>query len=161
MSGESVTIQETTNSVTVSQVSGPSVTTAVPGPQGPQGPQGPAGSGFNFRGTFSSGATYASGDVVTYLGSSYICILATSGSNLPTNATYWSLLAQKGEAASYVFTQGVPSTTWTIVHNLGVFPSVTVVDSGGSVQIGDVLYVSANEITLTFSAAFAGKAYLN
>lgn len=161
MSGESIVVQETINSVTVSQVSGPSVTTAAPGPQGPQGPQGPAGSGFNFRGTFSSGATYASGDVVTYLGSSYICILATSGSNLPTNATYWSTLAQKGEAASYVFTQGVPSTTWTIVHNLGIFPSVTVVDSGGSVQIGEVLYVSANEITLTFSAAFAGKAYLN
>lgn len=161
MSGESVTIQETTNSVTVSQVSGPSVTTAAPGPQGAQGAQGPAGSGFNFRGTFSGSSTYVAGDVVTYLGSSYICILATSGSNLPTNATYWSLLAQKGEAASYVFTQGVPSTTWTIVHNLGVFPSVTVVDSGGSVQIGDVLYVSANEITLTFSSAFAGKAYLN
>lgn len=161
MSGESVTVQETINTVTVSQVSGPSVTTASPGPQGIQGPQGPAGSGFNFAGAFSGAGTYAVGDVVTYLGSSYICILATSGTHVPTNATYWTLLAQKGEAASYVFTQGTPSTTWTIVHNLGVFPSVTVVDSAGSVQIGDVLYVSANEITLTFSAAFAGKAYLN
>jgi hypothetical protein len=161
MSGETVEVSQTVNSVTITQASGPTVTTASPGPQGPQGVQGPAGSGFNFVGAFSSGGTYATADIVTYLGSSYICILATSGSHIPTNSTYWSVLAQKGEAASYVFTQGSPSATWTIVHNLGVFPSVTVVDSGGSVQIGDVLYVSANEITLTFSAAFAGKAYLN
>lgn len=59
------------------------------------------------------------------------------------------------------FTQTTPSATWTIVHNLGRFPSVTVVDSAGSEIHGAVLYVDSNNVTISFSAATAGSAYLN
>jgi hypothetical protein len=67
---------------------------------------------------------------------------------------------------TYTHTQGSVSNTWVIVHNLGRFPSVTVVDSGGTVVTGNVVYDSNNQITLTFFAngslvAFSGKAYLN
>jgi hypothetical protein len=61
----------------------------------------------------------------------------------------------------YTHVQSVPSTTWTIVHNLGYYPSVTVVDSADSAVIGDVSYVSDNELTVSFSVAFGGKAYLS
>lgn len=66
-----------------------------------------------------------------------------------------------GSDISFVFSQDVAATVWVIVHNLGKHPSVTVVDSAGSVVEGDVQYTSLNSCTLTFSAMFAGKAYLN
>ena len=62
---------------------------------------------------------------------------------------------------TYTHTQASASATWTIVHNLNCKPSVTIVDSGGNLQIGDVLYDSDNQITLAFAAAFSGFAYLN
>lgn len=64
-------------------------------------------------------------------------------------------------ASTYIHTQSVPAAVWTITHNLGQYPSVTVVDSAGSAVEGDGVYVSANVITITFTAAFAGVAYLN
>jgi hypothetical protein len=62
---------------------------------------------------------------------------------------------------TFVFNQAVPSTTWAITHNLEKFPSITVIDSGNTVVIGQYTYINNNNVTLTFSAAFAGKAYLN
>jgi len=63
--------------------------------------------------------------------------------------------------ATFEFTQGVPSTTWNIIHNLGKFPSITVIDTGNTVVTGEYNYTSDKNVTLTFTAAFAGKAYLN
>lgn len=62
---------------------------------------------------------------------------------------------------AYVHTQSTPSATWTINHNLGRNPSVTVVDSSEKVVFGDITYVTDNQLTVSFSAAFGGKAYLN
>lgn len=62
---------------------------------------------------------------------------------------------------SYVFTQSTPSTSWTVTHNLNKYPSVTVVDSAGTVVIGQVVYNSINQCTLSFTAAFSGKAFFN
>ncbi len=66
-----------------------------------------------------------------------------------------------GADTTYTHNQGVPSPTWVITHNLGRFPSVSVVDSAGTVQIGDIIYDTANQVTVSFTASFAGKAYLN
>lgn len=60
-----------------------------------------------------------------------------------------------------IFNQVTSSSTWTITHNLERFPSVTIIDSAGGTVIGDVEYVSNNELTITFSAPFSGTAYLN
>lgn len=62
---------------------------------------------------------------------------------------------------TYTHSQASASSTWVITHNLGCRPAVTIVDSGGNVQIGEVLYNSDNQVTVTFSAAFSGYAYLN
>lgn len=61
----------------------------------------------------------------------------------------------------FVFTKSTPDSVWEITHNLDKYPSVTVVDSAGSVVIGDITYTSKSALTVTFSAAFSGKAYLN
>jgi hypothetical protein len=62
---------------------------------------------------------------------------------------------------TYTHTQSVPSGTWVIQHLLGRHPSVSVVDSAGSVVVGNVTYDSDIRVTVTFSASFSGKAYLN
>lgn len=62
---------------------------------------------------------------------------------------------------NYTHTQNSAATQWDVAHNLGKFPSVTVVDSGGSHVVGEILYLTINTLRLLFSAAFAGKAYLN
>ena len=62
---------------------------------------------------------------------------------------------------TFVFNQGVPATTWNIQHNLGKFPSITVIDTADTVVTGQYEYTDNNNVTLTFSAGFAGKAYLN
>ena len=64
-------------------------------------------------------------------------------------------------APTFIFDQGVPATTWDITHNLGKFPSITVIDTGDTVVTGEYTYTNNNNVVLTFSAAFAGKAYLN
>ena len=67
-------------------------------PKGIQGVQGIQGlKGNRWRGAYSGATAYVVDDVVSYLGSSYICILASTN-NLPTNVTYWSLFATTGTA---------------------------------------------------------------
>jgi hypothetical protein len=48
--------------------------------------------GFKFEGVYASGTAYQPGDVVSYGGLAYICILTSTG-NAPTNVTYWSKIA--------------------------------------------------------------------
>ena len=64
---------------------------------------------------------------------------------------------------TYVHNQTSTSNTWTITHNLGTYPSVTAIDSGGSNVVGEITYNSANQLTISFSgtSGFQGKAYLN
>jgi hypothetical protein len=63
---------------------------------------------------------------------------------------------------AYTHDQMVPSDTWVIVHNLGYMPGgVVVVDSAGTNVEGSVSHDSTSQITITFSAAFSGKAYLS
>ena len=65
------------------------------------------------------------------------------------------------QSPTFTFNQIVASTTWIINHNLGKFPSITVIDTAGTVVTGEYTYTDNNNVTLTFSAGFAGKAYLN
>jgi hypothetical protein len=67
---------------------------------------------------------------------------------------------------TYTHNQSTTSDTWVITHNLHRFPSVTVIDSGGTIVQGTVVYNSNKQLTITFfsnssALAFQGKAYLN
>ena len=70
-------------------------------------------------------------------------------------------LSSAAGGTTFEFNQGVSATTWNIQHNLGKFPSITVIDSGNTVVTGEYTYTDNNNVVLNFSAAFAGKAYLN
>lgn len=63
--------------------------------------------------------------------------------------------------SSYTHHQNSPASIWNVVHNLNRFPSITVVDSTERIVEGDEQYIDANNVTLNFSAPFAGLAYLN
>ena len=65
------------------------------------------------------------------------------------------------QSPTFIFSQVVPSTVWNVSHNLGKFPSISVVDTANTVVTGQYNYTDNNNVTLTFSAGFAGKAYLN
>ena len=59
-----------------------------------------------WRGAYDNATAYTPDDVVSSGGSSYICILASTG-NAVTNTTYWSLLAQGGtDVGTTLTTQG-------------------------------------------------------
>jgi len=64
---------------------------------------------FNWRGAYAGGTAYTVDDVVSSGGSSYVCILASTG-NTTSNATYWSVMASAGtdgtDLTSTLTTQG-------------------------------------------------------
>lgn len=59
--------------------------------QGGIGPQGPAGAALSYIGTYSSLATYQINQLVTYNGSTYICLQNNTTNQVPTNTAYWTL----------------------------------------------------------------------
>lgn len=64
-------------------------------------------------------------------------------------------------SASYVHSQGVAAATWVINHGLNIYPNYNVIDSTGANVEGDATYDDLNQMTITFSAAFTGTAYLS
>ena len=65
------------------------------------------------------------------------------------------------ERVSYEHNQGSASNSWTITHNLGFKPNVTVIDSAGNIVEGEIAYTNSNSLTVSFASAFSGKAYLS
>ena len=94
----------------------------------------------------SSGSSGSSGDILTSTG---------------TTVAWSNAAVTYNTVATYTWTQGGAASVWTIAHNLGKYPSVTVVDSGGTVVVGKVAYTNNNTLTVTFQASFSGVAYLN
>ena len=84
-----------------------------------------------------------------------------TGITLTQPASNEITIASLNDDANFVFTRGIPSATWNITHNLGKFPSVSVVDTADQLMYGDTEYFNENSLTITFSAPFSGKAYLN
>lgn len=62
---------------------------------------------------------------------------------------------------TYVHYQNVQSDAWEIQHNLDKYPSITVVDSANNIVVGDIRYVDTNNVVVTFTAPFSGKAFCN
>ena len=104
-------------------------------------------------------------DSYTANGAFYTLNLTNIGGNgILTNKLYYDFAVftlSSQHAPTFVFTQVAPATVWNIQHNLNNFPSITVIDNAATVVSGEYTYIDNNNVTLTFSAGFAGKAYLN
>lgn len=73
-----------------------------------------------------------------------------------------SVLDRKDEGDKhFAYEWRKPVTKIRINHNLDKKPSVTVIDTAGNEILGDIEYVDQNNLTLLFSAAVRGTAYLN
>lgn len=79
----------------VSGVAGACGVSGMTGACGVSGVSGVAGGTATWKGAYDGGTAYVVNDVVSYNGSSYICILNTTG-HLPTDGTYWALVALGG-----------------------------------------------------------------
>lgn len=117
----------------------PKVIVQIPGFQGPPGENGKPGKDGRGVPDFS-GQTDA--------------VLKTNG-----RKTYWG----QDKSSTYVYEQGTlsPSNVWIINHNLGKYPSVTVVDSAGTRFECETHYLNENTCVVNMSVAMSGKAYLN
>lgn len=63
--------------------------------------------------------------------------------------------------AKYIYETAIASATWTINHNLNDYPSVTVVDTAGSIFECKVTYQDENTCVVEMNLPIKGKAYLN
>jgi hypothetical protein len=73
---------------------------------------------FKWKGTYSGATAYTVDDVVEYNGSSYICILASTG-NLPTNATYFEQMSSAGTNGTMTDLTTTLTTQGDIVYRDG------------------------------------------
>jgi len=73
-------------------------------------------------------------------------------------------LAARGSGSSsgvaYTHLQTVAAALWTINHNLGMRPAVTILDSGGNEVEADVVHTSPNQLVIRFAIPVAGLARL-
>lgn len=84
-----------------------------------------------------------------------------NGKVLQGDLTSADLGITTGNDLNYVHKQNEASDEWIILHNLGKYPTVSVLDSAGDEVIGDIHYDSLNQITIKFKGAFKGSATLN
>ena len=125
---------------------------------------------LNWKGAYNAGTAYIVDDVVSYNGSSYVCIQASTG-NLPTVTTYWNQMSAKGsdgtngtDLTSTLTTQGDivyrdgsglarlgagTSGYYLKTQGTGANPVWSEVISGGLVKLGSTTLSSgANAIVL-------------
>jgi hypothetical protein len=81
--------------------------------------------------------------------------------NLSFQTDLWDVLQDLYKRDHYTHDQVSPSAIWVIVHNMGKNPSVSIVDTALDEVVADVQYNSLNQLTITFTAAISGKAFLN
>lgn len=70
----------------------------------------------------------------------------------------WMDRPEGGGGAVHTHTQSTAASVWTINHNLGVQPSITVLDTGGNALLAQVLHVSVNQAQIQFATPVAGIA---
>lgn len=129
--------------------------------------------------TLGKAAQIDAGQAVTYIESGkaevrkavaeQVQIATTAATNAAESAISAAADADRAEAAAeglvsdktFVYEQGVASDTWVIEHNMGKYPSVSLVDSAGTQFDADVEYNSENICTVRMNGATTGKAFLN
>jgi hypothetical protein len=91
---------------------------------------------LNWKGAYNSSTAYIVDDVVSYNGSSYVCILASTG-NLPTVTTYWNQMSAAGsdgtDLTTTLTTQGdIVYRDGSGLQRLGAGTSGQVLQTGGT-----------------------------
>jgi hypothetical protein len=130
------------------------VTIGQGGPRGTAGVQGAQGA----TGTGTQGAQGATGTTGAQGTAGIESATIETTDDLTEGSSNFYFRTDK---VAYTHTQGAATDTWTIIQNLGFFPNLTVPDSSGTIYEGEITYTNTDSLTVTFSAAFSGKAYLS
>lgn len=119
------------------------------------------GTGFNPRGTWTSGTAYVRDtntiDTVFYNGSSYYCKTSHTASStiLPTNTTYWGMLAEQGQAPGIIDNLTTADTTKALSANQGKLLNDEITKiKNGTTRVGDTKKVSGIDFTENTVAKF-------
>ncbi len=90
-----------------------------------------------------------------------------SNGNL-NNLNSYSISVFTAGDKNLLHTQSSSSNTWTVNHNMGKYPSVSIVECNptanevdGDLVIGEVTYNNINQLTIKFASAIRGVAYIN
>lgn len=142
-----VSVEETNYHVTIDEQEASRVFVALPGVQGPPGTSIVTGN------TDPNDGLGKNGDL-------YLNLVTREMWGPKANGTWGEQPLFMPATNRFVFSQAVPSDVWVINHDLGGKPSVTVVDSSSTTVYGEVNYVSDAQVVVSFSAPFAGEAYL-
>ena len=78
-----------------------------------------------------------------------------------TSTNVQAAIEEVRSRSKYVHNQVSAATSWSITHNLRFYPNVSIVDSALSHVMGEVTYIDENSLTVSFSSAFSGKAFLS
>jgi hypothetical protein len=149
--------------INVGPVRGPKGDTGLTGTQGPAGPKGDKGDtgSTGLKGdkgdTGNTGTQGPKGDTGSQ---------GAKGDKGDTGATgpqgpAGTLTNFDINLVSFVYEKRSNGNVWTIPHNLNFMPNVTVIDYGGNNVECDIQHVNSNSLTLTFSEAVSGHAYLS
>lgn len=170
---------------------GTSHTTETIIPAGPQGEQGaPGAQGQPGRGILTIEKTDTQGLIdtytVTYDDGTYTTFQIKNGENgglsasggtmtgplilsgdptLPNEAVTKNYVDTKlvslAKDANFVYHSEVPQKVWSVLHNLGKYCSIIVVDDNKNVIYPDITYVSENEIQVSATSELTGYAFCN
>jgi hypothetical protein len=118
------------------------------------------------KGGFRAVATTSERDAITTYRKDpgmFVYVIANETLYVYKNNTWveWSGGGGGGSSISRVFEFTTAATTWTIEHNLGLYPSITTVNDNGEVIVGEVTYTNDDTIEVVFSEAVSGYAYIN
>ncbi|MFK4538036.1 hypothetical protein ABIA00_006219 [Bradyrhizobium ottawaense] len=101
---------------------------------------------FQLKSAWSGSTAYAAGDVVTLSGSSYACVLDHTN-HTPPKATYWQLLASKGDTGGAGLAPLLPVAAWVTATAYVVGPPACFVTNGGSSYMCLVAHTSGTFAT--------------
>lgn len=139
---------------------------------GPQGADGPAGADGDAGPTGPTGPTGATGATGPTGPAGAQGIQGEAGQGVPVDGLAGQTLVKASDAdydtewvdfpvQAYTHGQTSTSTLWEVTHNMGFNPSVTVKDNYGNLIEGYVAYTSNSSLTIEFSSAVSGYAYLS
>jgi hypothetical protein len=108
------------------------------------------------KNTYVGATAYTVGDIVDYNGSSYACKLNSTG-NVPTNTTYWALLASKGDKGDTGSTgatgakgdKGAIGVDWQGAWSAGSYTVTQAVSHNGSSWIATTTTTEEPSISAT------------
>ena len=112
-----------------------------------------------YNGSIASTSPYFLKATSLILGTGIIGPTDFTGVNISLDLNYTYIKTQVRE--NYIHDQQVASITWVVTHNMNKYPAVNIVDTSNDIIMGEVRYNTLNQLTITFTAAVSGKAYLN